>query len=114
VMKQTLYSIGVMRQVSVPRKSIADKLLLELECIGGNGDYLVVYDFSVGRGGRIPLRFYRNLRILIERLGGVDFVQKSVLLCKGKKAALAVAKLVEHYGGNVRIFQVVERDVESC
>lgn len=98
----------------MPRKSIADKLLLELECTGEDGDYLVVYDFSVGRGGRIPLRFYRNLRILIERLGGVDFIQKSVLLCKGRRAALAVAKLVEHYGGNVRIFQVVERGAEGC
>lgn len=97
----------------MPRKSIADKFLLELKCTDENGDYLVVYDFSVGRSGRIPLRFYRNLKTLIERLGEMQVIQKSVLLCKGKKAALAVAKLVEYYGGSVRVFRVVERGVEG-
>jgi len=65
------------------------------------GLYIVIYDFEVGSGGKIPTRFYDNLEKLdVERL------QKSVLLCSSRKSALVAALLVRHYGGEVRVFRV--------
>jgi len=93
---------------TVPRRPIAEEVLKALKDVEGDGKYIVVYDFKLGKGGRIPLRFYRNLRVLMNVLGGVRAVQKSVLMCEGARAALAIVKLVEHYGGNVRMFRVID------
>ncbi len=83
----------------MPRKRLVEKLREDLK--DEKGLFLVVYDFALGSGTRIPTRFYRNLKAL-----DVVHLQKSVILCESKRDALTVARLVRHYGGEARIFSV--------
>ncbi len=84
----------------MPRRSVA--YLVRKGSRGGSGKFVVVYDFE----GHIPTRFYRNLLELMEELGSVRRVQKSVYVVEGVEGAEALKRLVEHYGGKVEVFRV--------
>ena len=65
------------------------------------GTYLVIYDFELGGQGKIPTRFYLNLKRL-----SVKTLQKSVIMCSSLKTAVTVANLVKHYGGKAQVFEI--------
>lgn len=89
------------------RRSVLERVLVEGADDGGY--YIVVYDFEVGGGGKIPTRFYRNLSRLEERfVGRIYRVQKSVYVCRGKNVAVTVSRLVRHYGGRAFVFRLAD------
>jgi len=94
----------------MPRKSIAEVVLSELEGIEGDeksdSTYLVVYDFNLAFRRSIPEKFYKNLSRIMSRRK-CEFVQKSVLLCEGISTALAVARLARYYGAEVKVYKVL-------
>ena len=63
--------------------------------------FLVVYDFR----GHIPTRFYDKISDLGVR------IQKSVYLVEGRARAEALVEIARHYGGDARVFRVVEEVV---
>jgi len=85
----------------MPRRSVVDALSSRVNGKDEKGLYIVIYDFEVGSGGKIPTRFYDNLEKL-----DVKRLQKSVLLCSSRRSALIAALLVRHYGGEARVFRV--------
>lgn len=88
----------------MPRKSLAASLAKDVA--GKDGWYIVVYDFPE----HIPTRFYKNLEGLIEAGSTIVRVQKSVYIVEGSRAARALSRLVEHYGGYARIFKICEEE----
>jgi len=84
------------------RKKLIEKLL---EVIDDEEDddkvYLVIYDFAWNK--RPGKEFYRNLNQL-----NLTFVNKSCVLIRGKKHAIAVKLLAKHYGADVHAYRVVE------
>ncbi|HDH07172.1 MAG TPA: hypothetical protein ENF87_02260 [Thermoproteales archaeon] len=89
------------------RRSIAEAIVTKFEKIKEeNHFFLVVYDFPGDQGG-IPTRFYKNLEYIAQRYQ-IQRIQKSVIMCKGLKAAKMVAHLAYHYGANVKIFRICD------
>jgi len=64
-----------------------------------NSEYIVIYDISP----RPTKSFYRNLYRL-----EVEMLQKSVILVRSRNKALALKRLIQHYGGDVRVFKIAE------
>lgn len=84
------------------RKSIADKILEDLNDTNRVGSFLLVYDFS---GKKAKEDFYKNLKRLFEHFGDGVRVQKSTIRLKSLKAARAIKVLATHYGADVLIFE---------
>ena len=92
----------------MPRRSIAEKILKEVEISDDKGKYIIVYDFPLRYGEKISIKFYKNLhRILLHDKNSIN-IQKSVIMVSSLKISKAIAKLIKHYGGKVQIFRVHE------
>jgi len=83
----------------VPRQPLVKELSASIH--DKPGEYLVIYDFELGGQGKIPTRFYLNLKRL-----NVKTLQKSVVMCSSLKTAVTVANLVKHYGGKVQVYEI--------
>jgi hypothetical protein len=88
------------------RKSVAQKIIENLEEEQGEADWIVCYDF---RDEQPVGRFYHNLEEVLRTLGG-EMIQYSVF--RGpERASKAVKGLAEYYGAMVKMFLLDENFV---
>ena len=92
----------------MPRRSIAEIVIRKVGENDKISRYIVAYDFEVSNRGRIPSRFYENLKRILESFNDGNMIQRSVIICRKLRSAMAIAELVKYYGGNVKIFRVVD------
>jgi len=83
------------------RKSIAQKIIENLEEERSEADWIVCYDF---RDEQPVGRFYHNLQEILSSLGG-EMIQYSVFR-GSEKASNAVKELAEYYGAMVSMSRV--------
>ena len=83
------------------RPSTADKILDDLDDTEED-NFLVLYDFS----SKPSLYFYKNVKIIQEKLEDGVRIQASVYQCRLLKTARAIDKLARHYGANCLVFRV--------
>ena len=84
------------------RKTLVDKLLEAVRWEDEDyGTYLIIYDFTWDT--RPSKEFYHSLA----RLGGV-FINRSCVLVKRRRHALAAKLLAKHYGANVFAYKIAE------
>lgn len=82
-------------------RSVAEKILEDLEEDDQVGTYLALYDF---RKHPSPY-FYKNLQRIFDALGDGVRIQASVIRCKRLKTARAIGRLCQHYGAEALIFR---------
>ena len=84
------------------RKTLVEKLLKAIDDReNDDSTYLIIYDFTWN--SRPNKEFYHSLA----RLGGV-FVNRSCVLVKGRKYAIAIKLLARHYGAKVHAYRIAE------
>jgi len=88
------------------RKSIAQKIIENLEEERSEADWIVCYDF---RDEQPVGRFYHNLQEILRSLGG-EMIQYSVFR-GSERASNAVKELAEYYGAMVNMFLLDENFV---
>ncbi len=85
------------------RKSLAARFYEGLEGEEErDGTWLVLYDFI---GVKPSSKFWSNIDRLVGLSGGGSLIQYSVFVTNGRRAALAMVKLVRYYGGEVAVFK---------
>lgn len=93
----------------MPRTSLAEQIYETTEDLTEEPDtnWLILYDFH---GVKPNTRFWANLRRLTKHDPNSNMIQYSALKTTSKRVASSTKKLVEHYGGAVRVFRA--EDVE--
>ena len=87
-------------------RSIAKRILEDLEGEEGEGSYFALYDFKE----KPPNQFYKNLHRIFKALDDGARIQASVYRCRYLKTAKAIRALCRHYGAEVLLFsaEVIE------
>jgi len=93
----------------MPRTSLAEQIYETTEDLTEEPDtnWLILYDFH---GVKPNTRFWANLKRLTKHDPDSNMIQYSALKTTSKRVASSTKKLVEHYGGAVRVFRA--EDVE--
>jgi hypothetical protein len=86
-------------------RSIAQRLLGEEA--DEDGSWIIVYDFIKQKPNP---NFWVNLRRISDQRGG-RLIQYSVYRTESHDEAQAVRRLVNHYGGESRMFRCVETNI---
>lgn len=88
------------------RKSLAQKILEELEGLyDEDGSFLLIYWVAL-KGGRICTHFYDNVKRLLNSLEDGYQLRNGVIKCRRFKTAQALRMLADHYKLENRIFKV--------
>lgn len=90
------------------RKSIAQKILEELESLQDEETpHILIYGFNP-KEGKIHIAFYDNVKRIFNALEDGLILQRGVIKCDRYKTAQALKMLAEHYGAKVLLFKVKE------
>jgi len=76
----------------------------------GDDTFIVAWDFQGAIENTIPRTFYYHLRRL-HAMGGFEWVQKSVALCRSVKGMRTLRAILDEYGANVRVWRIAEEIV---
>ena len=88
----------------MPRRSIAEQILNEVEIESGEGLYILIYSFGVKSP---PPRFYDNLKRLEKELE-IFRPTRGCIICKGTKAINVLVELARKYGAKYWVFELRE------
>ncbi|MBA7490014.1 hypothetical protein ES702_00548 [subsurface metagenome] len=93
----------------MPKKSIADKIIEELDTEDSEGPFILMYYLPRPKGKAIHPGFWRNLNRLFTKLEDGKRIQRSVIKCKMLRTAMAIKALAERFEARDVVIYRVQR-----